>query len=281
MTLLSWTSMPDLTPSRRGPGAPADASHATTWRYLSAATAHDAESPAIHRPLPPPPKHTVGDVMIKGVVAAHEEAAFKQIVDALVRNHISAVPVIDARRKVVGIVSESDLLARMSGGHLVLPTGHLVTAHAEERRKLHASVARELMTSPPVVTRASMPIADAAHLAAQARVRRLPVVDDDGVLIGMVTRADLLKVFLRADQEIRDDIRHNVLAGAVSFNPSLVDVEVYDGVVTVRGEVQHQETADALAHAMAGIGGVIAVDTTSLVVMVSADGARTWPRTRN
>ena len=136
-----------------------------------------------------PATATVGDVMHPGVVAAHENAAFKQIVDALVRNGISAVPVIDDNRRVVGVVSESDLLARLSDG----------------RPAPRAATARELMTAPPVVTQRGTPVADAAHLATQAGVRRLPVVDSDGVLVGIVTRADLLKGLLRPDEETTED----------------------------------------------------------------------------
>ena len=137
-----------------------------------------------------PTTATVGDVMHPGVVAAHEEAAFKQIADALVRNGVSAVPVIDDDRKVVGVVSESDLLARTSD-----------EAHPD----LDDVTARELMTTPPVVTRRDVPVAEAAHLATQAGVRRLPVVDSDGVLVGIVTRADLLKGLLRSDEETAED----------------------------------------------------------------------------
>ncbi len=276
MTILSGTSMPELTPSRPRPGEPVRGRDEGAGHYGGGRDS--AYRPV---PVPVPVKHTVGDVMIKGVVAAHEEAAFKQVVDALVRNHIGAVPVIDSGRRVVGVVSESDLLVRMSGGHLVLPSGHLVSAHAEEHRKLHATTARELMTSPPIVARSDMPIVEAAQLAAQNRVRRLPVVDDDGVLVGLVSRTDLLKVFLRPDGEIRDDIRHNVLVGAVAFNPHLVDVEVDYGVVTVRGEVADRATVSSLVHAIEAVSGVIAVDTAALSVAGSGGPPRTWPRTRS
>jgi CBS-domain-containing membrane protein len=102
-------------------------------------------------PAVPHGPELVRDVMVTSVVAAPEQAVFKEIADALIRNRVSAVPVIDADRRVVGLVSEADLLARVSRAHLSLPRSHGLSARREERRKLHAATARELMTSPAVV----------------------------------------------------------------------------------------------------------------------------------
>lgn len=130
----------------------------------------------------------VRDVMRTGVVAAHEEAAFDQIVDAIVRNRISAVPVIDHERLVVGVVSESDLLAHLSGEQTTA-TPHLPEATREHR----VVTAGELMSAPAVVTTPDTTLEDAARLCAGRQVRRLPVVDARGELVGIVTRADLLR----------------------------------------------------------------------------------------
>ncbi len=241
---------------------PARERYRSTLRYLAAAA---REESGRHGPgSAPTGPEFVRDVMVAGVVAAHEEAAFKEIVAALARNHISAVPVVDHDRRVVGMVSESDLLARVSGGHLVLPRGHRLSGHAEVRTKLHAATARELMTSPAVVTTADTHIGDAARKAADARVRRLPVVDRDGALIGIVTRTDLLRPFLRADSEIREDIEKNVLLGSFLLDPRSVEVEVTEGVVTLCGQLERRFLVDALIESIHAVSGVVDVDAAAL-----------------
>ena len=135
-------------------------------------------------------RQTVNDVMTRAVVSAYRGASFKDIVQVMIKRGITAMPVIDEGHRVAGVISESDLLARTSD-----------EAHPD----LDDVTARELMTTPPVVTRRDVPVAEAAHLATQAGVRRLPVVDSDGVLVGIVTRADLLKGLLRSDEETAED----------------------------------------------------------------------------
>jgi CBS domain-containing protein len=232
-----------------------------TLRYLTAAAR--PRSGQVPESVPTGPEF-VRDVMVTGVVAAHEEALFKEIVAALARNRISAVPVVDGQHRVIGVVSESDLLARVCGGHLALPRGHRLSGHAELRAKLHAATARELMTAPAVVTTPDMHIADAARLAADSHVRRLPVVDSAGVLIGIVTRADLLQPFLRPDAEIHEDIAKNVVVGSYVLDPRAVEIEVVEGVVTLRGQLERKSLRDGLVESVRGVGGVVDVDASGL-----------------
>jgi CBS domain-containing protein len=253
-----------------GTGMFADATderYHSALRYLGAIADADTTD---HDPTPDPSfgPELVRHVMVPGVVAAHEGAVFKEIVDALVRNHISAVPVVNAQRQVVGVVSESDLLARVSKGRLPRPRGHRFSAHSESQRKLHAATAGELMTSPAVTTTPDTHIADAARKAAHHRVRRLPVVNDDGVLVGIVTRGDLLRPFLRPDDEIRADIKSNVVLTAMVLNPFSVDVDVIDGVVKLRGHFERKGVAYGLAQACRGVGGVVDVDASALTYEV-------------
>jgi CBS domain-containing protein len=198
--------------------------------------------------------------MVTSVVAAHEGAVFKEIVDALIRNRVSAVPVIADDRRVLGVVSEADLLARVSKAHLTLPRGHRLSAHSEERRKLHAATASALMTSPAYVIAPHASIADAAWHAARNRVRRLPVVDDNGVLVGIVTRSDLLRGFLRPDEDIRDDITQNLIVGAFMLDPNSVEVSVEEGVVTLRGQVERRSIALEIVDNVRNWSGVVDVD---------------------
>lgn len=248
---------PEITGSEAQP-VPASDAYEATLRYLSAVASRE-----LHRSgaEPPPPlgPEVVGDVMVSAVVAAHEGAVFKEIVDALIRNRISAVPVIDADRRVLGVVSESDLLVRVSRAHLTMPRGHLLSGRSEERGKLHAATARELMTSPAVVISPRAAIAEAAWHALRSRVRRLPVVDDAGVLVGIVSRSDLLCAFLRPDEQICADIRHNLVVGAFILDPDDVEVSVDEGVVTLRGELERQAVAVDLVDAVRAVSGVVDV----------------------
>lgn len=229
-----------------------------TLRYLSAVAGGEPHPPGAEPPVPRG-HELVRDVMATAVVAAHEGAVFKEIVDALIRNGVSAVPVIDADRRVLGVVSESDLLVRVSGTHLTMPRGHRLSGRSEERVKLHASTAHELMTSPAVVTSPTTAIPEAAGHALRSRVRRLPVVDDDGVLVGIVTRSDLLRAFLRPDEQIRTDVRQNVIVGAFILDPEAIDVVVEEGVVTLRGELERKAVAVDLVDAVRGVSGVVDV----------------------
>lgn len=248
---------PDITAGSDAQPEPASDSYESTLRYLSAVASGESYRPETE-PVPRGPE-LVRDVMVTAVVVAHEGAVFKEIVDALIRNRVSAVPVIDADRRVLGVVSESDLLVRVSGTHLSLPSGHRLSGRSEERRKLHAATARELMTSPALVISPHAAIAQAASHALRSRVRRLPVVDDDGVLVGIVTRSDLLRAFLRPDEQIREDIRQNLMVGAFILDSDSLDVTVDEGVVTLRGELGRRAVAVDLVEAVRGVSGVVDV----------------------
>lgn len=255
-------------------GDAADERHQETLRYLAALAHAEAEAeappkaPGVAAPNAPPKAASgvafVRDVMVVGVVAAHQDAVFKEIVAALVRNRVSAVPVVDADRRVVGVVSESDLLVRVAGGPLAHPRGRLFARRPQDSDKTHAATARALMTSPPVVTSPDVVIADAARKAADARVRRLPVVDADGVLIGIVSRADLLRPFLRPDDEIREDVLRNVIVGAFVLNPQDFVVHVEEGVVRLRGQVEGNVVLRTLIESVRAVAGVVDVDHNAL-----------------
>ena len=203
---------------------------------------------------------TVADVMTRGVVSAYPGASAKAIAWALQRNRIGAVPVIDADRRVVGVVSASDLLAKVAGGVRPASRGHRLTARSDARRKREATTATELMTSPAVTTTATASIAEAALTAARARVRSLPVVSSTtGELIGMVTRDDLIKLFLRADEDIRDEVLRTVVRPARAADRPDVAVSVADGVVTLGGRVPTAQQAERMRADATGVPGVVAV----------------------
>lgn len=248
------------------PPAGRDARYSATLRYLGAVAHTESE----RHPAPPPVSlgpQFVRDVMVKGVVAAHEDAPFKEMVASLARDRISAVPVVDSDHRVIGVVSESDLLARVSGGKMLRPRGHHFS-RGETRAKFHGATARELMTAPPVVTTPDTPIPAAAHLAAIRRVRRMPVVDANGRLVGIVTRSDLLRPFLRTDDDIRRQIIRNVIVGSLVLRPNQVHVDVVEGVVHLSGHVDRRMQMVTLLESARGVGGVVDVDGTALTYAV-------------
>ena len=204
------------------------------------------------------PPRTVADVMTRAVVSAYQGAAFKEIAAALERNGINTVPVIDVDHKVVGIVSTADLLARLEHGRPG-PRQHWRPGAAESSRKERGATAKELMTSPAITVSPSTSIAEASRLLARHRIRSLPVVDGAGALVGMVSRADLIRLFLRRDTEILNDVLRDVVevGGATVRDP--VRVSVSEGVVTLNGRVGTALRARGLVHRTGQVPGVVEV----------------------
>lgn len=197
---------------------------------------------------------TVADVMTHDVVSVPEATPFQQLVDKLVQHRIGAVPVVDTKHKVLGVVSASDLLGNVVTG--VDPRAGLRGRHAVRAR---AETARELMSAPPITTTPGTPVVEVARIAAAARVRRLPVVDPSGVLVGIVSRSDLLRVFRRDDKEIREYLVDDVLAREIELDQLAVEVEVHDGIVSLRGEVDRKSRVAALLAAVHTVAGVVGV----------------------
>ena len=242
-------------------GPTADRYQSALERYLRAMLVEQLdESEHATKPAHGFPARVVGDVMTTAVVTAYPAAQVKEIARALHGNHISAVPVVDDERHVVGVVSTSDLLARVARGSRPVPRGHRHGHRADERRKHDALTAQELMTAPAITTTPTTRIADAALAAARARVRSLPVVDAKGALIGIVSRDDFIKQFLRDDADIRRDVLRNVVKARDAAQTAGVTVTVDEGVVTLAGEVPTALLARRLVLDTSLVVGVLAVE---------------------
>lgn len=239
--------------THRGPTA--DRYESALERYVGAVAGEHAHPAGTPGAFPP---RTVGDVMTRSVVSAYEKAVFKEVASSLARNRISGVPVINEERHVVGVITTSDLLARLAGTTGGPPRGHRV-ARAEDKRKRHAMTAAELMTSPAITVTPTTSIADAARKAAKARVRTLPVVDASGRLAGVVTRADLIRQFLRPDADIARDVDRDVVRRPGVPGRSGVHIEVDEGVVTLSGQVDTVLTARRLVYETYDVPGVVGV----------------------
>ena len=201
---------------------------------------------------------TVKDVMTTHVVAVRLNATYKDMASRLREFRVSAFPVLDDDDKVIGVVSEADLLTKEALEHVA--TGRVGgILHGRERAKAAAVTAADLMTRPPVTIGPYETVLHAARLMYSRRVKRLPVVDDDGRLIGIVSRADVLSVFSRPDTDIRGDIIENVIVGAVLTDPARFTVDVKDGVVTVTGEPETASVGRDMIEEIRHVEGVVTV----------------------
>lgn len=200
----------------------------------------------------------VSSVMTRDVVTVRPDTGLKEIIEVLVHHGISAVPVLGATGELVGVVSEADLLPKEEFRGGVDRPRWTVWREQAAWHKSRALVASEVMTRSPVTIRETVPVSAAARRLAQVGVRRLLVVDDSGRLVGVLARRDLLAVFLRSDERIRDDIlRFFDLALAVDTSGTTVDVT--DGVVTLRGRLARRSVVrvcDRLIRAMPGVVGL-------------------------
>lgn len=199
----------------------------------------------------------VADVMTYNVVAVRQSAEFKDIVEVMVRRRVSAFPVIDTDNRVIGVISEADLLPREAYPHL--PATYPHRRHRRVPAKAEGFTAAELMTSPAITITADASAAEAARVMYSSRVKRLPVVNEDGHLVGIVSRIDLLGLYDRPDADIRQDITEQIIAADFVLDPNEFTVTVNGGVVTIAGRLEQQEIAVSLLQAVWDVSGVVDV----------------------
>ncbi|MFD9635078.1 CBS domain-containing protein [Streptomyces violascens] len=196
--------------------------------------------------------HTVSDVMTHTVVSVGRDAAFKEIVELMRQWRVSSLPVLEGEGRVIGVVSEADLLPKEEFRDS--DPSHLPLHRLSDVAKAGAVTAGELMSTPAVTVHADTTLAQAARIMALRKVKRLPVVDRVGILEGVVSRSDLLKVFLRPDAELAAVVNRTVVA--VLFPDQAVTASVQDGVVTFSGPMRDRTLAPVavrLAHAVEGV----------------------------
>jgi len=200
----------------------------------------------------------VKDVMSTHVVAVRQNATFKEMAARLREHRVSAFPVIDDDNKVIGVVSETDLLAKEALEGTVpwtlqgLPRQHVPS-------QVNGVTAVELMTKPAVTIGPDKSVTDAARLMFNMRVKRLPVVSDDGTLIGIVTRSDVLSVYSRPDAQIQQQVIQNLILGTFPYDPDSFTVTVKDGIVTIEGTPETSRVGLDIIDAIRHTEGVVAV----------------------
>jgi CBS domain-containing protein len=200
---------------------------------------------------------TVKDVMSTHVIAVRQGAPYKEMAAMMHDQRVSAFPVIDDDNKVTGVVSEADLLTKEALEGTVPRT--LLSRDERMRKQTNAVTAADLMTKPPVTIGADEPVTSAARLMFDQRVKRLPVVSDDGTLIGIVTRTDVLSVYSRPDAEIQRRVTQDLILGTFLCDPYAFTVTVKDGIVTIEGTPETSLVGNHMIAAIRHMEGVVAV----------------------
>jgi CBS domain-containing protein len=206
----------------------------------------------------------VEDVMTRDVAVVSPATSLREVARLLSERGISGVPVCDETGRVVGVVSEGDILAKEEGLALDVrsPLAWLV-GDGRDRRKAGAVTAGEAMTSPAIVVAPREQVSQAARTMVERGVNRLPVVED-GRLVGIVTRADLVRAFTRGDEEIRREIEQDVLLHTLWIRPADVSIEVDDGVVALRGTLDTKTASELVTAYVRRVPGVVDVHADEL-----------------
>ncbi|OLB80520.1 MAG: hypothetical protein AUI14_06495 [Actinobacteria bacterium 13_2_20CM_2_71_6] len=200
----------------------------------------------------------VDDVMTREVVTVAPGMGYKDIADLLVRRSVSAVPVVDADRHVLGVVSEADLLAKLEYADRV-PRHLLATRRLRSgRQKAAGDTAGELMTAPAVTIRPTETVTGAARLMEAARIKRMPVVDEQDRLVGIVSRRDLVRLYTRPDDEVAQAVADGVLR-SLWIDPALLRIRVRAGVVTMSGQLDRRSLAEIVVAFTKATPGVVDV----------------------
>jgi CBS domain-containing protein len=203
----------------------------------------------------------VQDVMTKDPLTVHPRATLKEVAEILVREKISGLPVVDDEGHVVGVVSEGDILIKETAGTTTEKgfLARLLSFDPLEDLKLDARTAREAMTVPAITIGPRRPLTEAATTMIEQGVKRLPVVDDRGKLLGIVTRADLVRAFIRSDAEIAREIREDVLGRSLWIAPNAVQIDVENGEVRLSGRVETEADAELIPTFVQRVPGVVSV----------------------
>lgn len=207
----------------------------------------------------------VRDLMTERVLSIGPEAPIKDVARILVEHRISGLPVCDVEGRVLGVVSEGDILYKEHDpkeGHRGGPLSWIVEGGPTEAGKLKATAltAAKAMTTPAITVAPYESVAEAARLMCERGVNRLPVVKDEK-LIGIVTRADLVRAFIRSDEEIAKEIEDEVLGRTLWIDAGKVEVEVAHGSVQLDGGLHTRSDAELLERLVARVPGVVGVES--------------------
>lgn len=209
-------------------------------------------------------KMKVKDVMTTAVITAGEDSPYKDLVGLMTSNGISGLPVTDDDGRLVGIVTEADLLLAEEDE----PRHRTMLLRWAVNPKRLAALAKsaeglravDIMTRDVVIVRPDDTVREAANTLLKAEVKRLPVVDDEGRVVGIVSRRDLLAPYLRPDEEIAREVKEDLIFRTMWIDPTTIRVRVDGGVVRLEGRVDHKSSKDLMVELVGRLDGVVGVD---------------------
>jgi CBS-domain-containing membrane protein len=213
----------------------------------------------------------VRDVMTRDVLVVRPETPFREVVRLIEDHHVHALPVVDEQQRVKGMVAESDLLIKeeLAEGHVRTPL------QRRGRARVTGTTAGEIMTSPAVTVDPTTTLGQAARLLHRRHIGRLPVVDD-GRLIGIVTRSDLLTVFLTSDEDLLLAVKEAI--AEVDDAPSrAISATVEDGVVSLHGSVPFRSQLRAIGDRVRRVPGIVRLDVKATSAYDDVYGGRVGP----
>jgi len=215
----------------------------------------------------------IRDLMTTDVVTVTPSTPLKEAAELLAGRRISGVPVVEPDDRVVGVLSEADVLVQERGaprsGRGLLSL--VFDPDAVWREKLGARTVAEAMTTPAICIGPNRPVHAAAERMLEDGVNRLPVVED-GRLLGIVTRADLVRAFIRSDDEIAVEIREQVFGRALWLDPDQLVVHVDEGVAKIFGELRSDVDEQAMISLVTRVPGVVSVASHVATDAVGSNG---------
>jgi CBS domain-containing protein len=202
----------------------------------------------------------VGDVMSTDIMTISADAPLKEAATIMVKSGVSGLPVIGDDRKVVGIITEADFVTAEANRSWGRQRRRLLANFLGDAQTPNAKIVADVMTLDPVTIDSASSVTEAARKMTDLRVKRLPVVFPDGTLCGIISRADVMGVFTRPDEELADEIANSVAVDVLGLSPGDIAVTVEDGVAQVTGHVPSRSAARILEELASRVEGVVAVE---------------------
>lgn len=203
----------------------------------------------------------VRDVMTSEVKTIEADAPLKEAAMVMVREGISGLPVVDRDRTVIGIITEADFVTTEANRSWGRQRRRLLANMFGEAETHEARTVGDAMTPDPVTIDRDSTVTEAARKMTEIGVKRLPVVLADGTIDGIVSRADVMGAFARADRELAEEIEDDVIVGVLQLEGSQVEVVVTDGIVRLAGTVPSRSDARLLEELAVRVEGVVSVES--------------------
>jgi CBS domain-containing protein len=212
----------------------------------------------------------VADVMTRQVVTVHRNDPFKDLVRLMSEREVSGLPVVDDDGRLIGLVTEADLLRAWEDGREPRPRSLFLEWFIDRSRlqEIDSAIpdvrAEEVMTREVITAMPETPVEEGIAILLRRGIKRLPVVDQDRRVVGIASRRDFLSPFLRTDEDLRREVQEDVIQRTMWLDPASIDVGVQNGVVRLDGEVDRRSTKDILVELVRRVDGVVGVENEKL-----------------